>query len=80
MNLLPCLMQVRPITFSADNYKLRPLSERKKVFISENKHLPNIPAAAEIEKNGIQLGDISKCLMEKVEEASLCMLFNCRSK
>jgi hypothetical protein len=33
----------------AEDYKLKPLSEVKK-FISENKHLPNIPAAAEIEK------------------------------
>ena len=57
----------------ADNYKLRPLSEVKK-FISENKHLPNIPAAAEVEKNGIQLGDMSKRLMEKVEELTLYVI------
>jgi hypothetical protein len=57
----------------ADNYKLRPLSEVKK-FISENKHLPNIPAASEIEKNGIQLGDMSKRLMEKVEELTLYVI------
>ena len=57
----------------ADDYKLKPLSEVKK-FISENKHLPNIPAAAEIEKNGIQLGDMSKRLMEKVEELTLYII------
>jgi hypothetical protein len=57
----------------ADDYKLKPLSDVKK-FIAVNKHLPNIPAASEIEKNGIQLGDMSKRLMEKVEELTLYIL------
>jgi hypothetical protein len=57
----------------ADSYKLKPLAEVKK-FIAENKHLPNIPAACEIEKHGVQLGDISKRLMEKVEELTLYVL------
>ncbi|NOT50821.1 MAG: hypothetical protein HOP10_06055 [Chitinophagaceae bacterium] len=54
----------------ADTYKLKPLSEVKK-FIEENKHLPGIPSAAQIEKEGIQLGDMSKRLMEKIEELTL---------
>lgn len=57
----------------ADGYKLRPLAEVKK-FIDENKHLPNIPSAAQIEKEGIQLGDMSTRLMEKVEELTLYIL------
>ncbi len=55
------------------NYKLKPLAEVKK-YITENKHLPNIPAAAEVEKNGIQLGDMTKRLMEKVEELTLYII------
>lgn len=57
----------------AEDYKLKPLAEVKQ-FIAENKHLPNIPVAAEIEKNGIQLGDMSKRLMEKVEELTLYLI------
>lgn len=57
----------------ADNYKLRPLSELKH-FIRENKHLPGIPSAAVIENEGIELGDMSKRLMEKVEELTLYVL------
>ncbi len=57
----------------ANDYKLRPLVEVKK-FIEKNKHLPNIPSAAQIEKEGIQLGDMSKRLMEKVEELTLYIL------
>lgn len=55
--------------FSGD-YKLMKLADLKK-YITEKKHLPNIPAATEIEKNGVQLGDMSKRLMEKVEELTL---------
>jgi hypothetical protein len=57
----------------ADEYKLKSLAEVKK-FIAENKHLPNIPSAKEIEKNGIQLGDMSNRLMEKVEELTLYII------
>jgi hypothetical protein len=57
----------------SDNYKLKPLAEVKN-FIAVNKHLPNIPAASEIEKNGIPLGDMSKRLMEKVEELTLYII------
>jgi hypothetical protein len=57
----------------ANDYKLKTLAEVKK-FITENKHLPNIPPAAEIEKNGLQLGDMNKRLMEKVEELTLYII------
>jgi hypothetical protein len=57
----------------ANNYKLRPLSELRK-FITENKHLPGIPPAAEVEKNGIELGDMQKRMMEKIEELTLYIL------
>lgn len=55
------------------NYQLRPLGEVRK-FIEDNSHLPGIPSAAQIEKEGIQLGDMSKRLMEKVEELTLYIL------
>lgn len=56
-----------------DDYKLRSLAEVRE-FIEKNKHLPNIPPAAEIEKNGVQLGEMSKKLIEKVEELTLYVL------
>ncbi len=57
----------------SDNYKLMPLDELEK-SIQKNKHLPNIPAAAEVEKDGINLGDMNKKLMEKVEELTLYII------
>lgn len=54
----------------AKEYKLAPLSEVEK-FINENAHLPNVPSAAEVESNGIELGHIAKIQQEKIEELTL---------
>jgi hypothetical protein len=56
-----------------DTYNLLPLPQLAK-YISENKHLPGIPNAAQVEKEGISIGDMQKRLMEKIEELSLYML------
>jgi len=57
----------------ADNYILKPLPELKD-FIRQNRHLPDIPPASEIEKNGIEVGDMQKRLMKKIEELTLYIL------
>lgn len=54
-------------------YQLKPLQEVEK-FIEDNKHLPGIPSADEIEKNGLQLGDTQKKMMEKIEELTLYVI------
>ena len=56
-----------------DNYHLMPLSDLEK-SIRKNKHLPNVPSAADIEKNGINLGQMSSALLEKVEELTLYII------
>lgn len=53
-----------------DNYKLKSLAETK-VFINKNKHLPNIPSAKEVEKNGIDVADMQVKMLEKIEELTL---------
>lgn len=50
-----------------------PLEELEKQ-IQQQKHLPNIPSAAEIDKKGIELGDMSRRLLEKVEELTLYII------
>ncbi len=57
----------------ANDYKLQPLTEVEK-FIQKNKHLPNIPSAKEVEKNGIAVGDMQKRMMEKIEELTLYII------
>ena len=49
----------------SDDYKLLSLDELAK-YVSVNKHLPNIPSASEVEKNGIELGDMNAKLLEKI--------------
>lgn len=56
-----------------EKYKLPLLSDVEK-FIQQNKHLPNIPSAAEIESKGLPLGDTQKKMMEKIEELTLYMI------
>jgi len=58
--------------FAAD-YKLKTLDEVE-AFILQHKHLPNIPSAAEIEKNGLSVGDTQKRMMEKIEELTLYII------
>jgi len=55
------------------NYQLRSLPETEK-YIAENNHLPNMPAASEVEKNGIALGDMQTKMMEKIEELTLYII------
>jgi hypothetical protein len=55
------------------NYKLPLLSDLEK-FIQQNKHLPNILPAAEMEKKGLHLGDTQKRMMEKIEELTLYII------
>jgi hypothetical protein len=56
-----------------EKHQLMPLRELTQ-FIQQNKHLPNIPPAKEIESNGIQVGDMQKRMMEKIEELTLYII------
>ncbi|QKJ31798.1 hypothetical protein HQ865_19180 [Mucilaginibacter mali] len=54
-------------------YKLSALAEIK-TFVDKNHHLPEIPTAAEMAKNGIDLGDMNIRLLKKVEELTLYLI------
>ncbi|WP_343305381.1 hypothetical protein AAHN97_28085 [Chitinophaga niabensis] len=43
-------------------------------YIATHQHLPEIPSAAEIEKNGQDLGEMNKQLLKKVEELTLYII------
>ncbi|MDR2085292.1 MAG: hypothetical protein LBP67_09905 [Bacteroidales bacterium] len=55
------------------DYNLRSLPELEQ-FINENKHLPEIPSAEEVMKNGIDVGDMQGKLLLKIEELTLYIL------
>jgi hypothetical protein len=56
-----------------NKYELMSLDELQE-YISVENHLPNIPAAKEIEANGIPVGEMQKKMMEKIEELTLYIL------
>ena len=56
-----------------NDYTLMTLQETED-FIKENKHLPNVPSAAEVEANGVNLGEMNAILIQKVEELTLYIL------
>ncbi|RZJ73518.1 hypothetical protein [Flavobacterium sp.] len=56
-----------------EDYDLKPLSEVKR-FIDENGHLPNVPSAAEVKRDGIELGNMAKIQQEKIEELTLYLI------
>ncbi len=56
-----------------DDYKLPTLDEVSS-FIDENGHLPGVPSAAEVEANGVTLGQMNSKLLQKVEELTLYTL------
>ncbi len=53
-----------------ENYELRSLQDTKQ-YILENKHLPEIPSAKEMEETGIGLADMNMRLLRKIEELTL---------
>ncbi|BFP40642.1 hypothetical protein FGF1_14870 [Flavobacteriaceae bacterium GF1] len=54
-------------------YDLPSLAEVEQ-HIREKGHLINIPSATEVEENGLQLGEMNKLLLEKIEELTLYTL------
>lgn len=70
-----CVIQVTNwADFVFDNdYTLTPL-EDVATFVKTNKHLPGVPSEEEIKKDGIEMGQMNKILMQKVEELTLYII------
>ncbi|MES2703528.1 MAG: hypothetical protein V4649_12870 [Bacteroidota bacterium] len=58
--------------FAAD-YKLPPLNKVES-YIQEHKHLPEIPSAAEVAKDGIDVMEMDAKLLQKIEELTLYVI------
>jgi hypothetical protein len=57
----------------ADNYPLSKLTDVE-TFVKQNKHLPNMPSAEEMVKNGLDVATMDAKLLEKIEELTLYMI------
>lgn len=58
--------------FQSD-FRLRPLTEVEQ-YIQQYHHLPEVPSAAEVKKEGIDLGDNQATLLKKIEELTLYVI------
>lgn len=56
-----------------ETYKLPELDEVS-AFISQYKHLPGIPTTGEVERDGLDLGDMHAKLLQKIEELTLYLI------
>lgn len=56
-----------------DKYKLPTIQEVEKQIKSKG-HLKDIPSAKEVEKSGIELGEMNKLLLQKIEEMTLYII------
>ena len=55
------------------SYMLSPLSQLER-FIKINRHLPDVPPATEVAKEGIDLGNNQAVLLKKIEELTLYII------
>ena len=55
------------------DYKLPTLNEVK-AYIDKNQHLPDMPSADEVHANGLDLGEMNRLLLKKVEELTLYLI------
>lgn len=55
------------------DYELLSLPELQS-YIKENGHLPEIPSAVKVERDGFAIGDMNKRLLKKIEELTLYLL------
>jgi hypothetical protein len=57
----------------APDYKLKSLNELEN-FVKQNRHLPEIPSAAEFKEKGYNVGKMDDMLLRKVEELTLYVI------
>ena len=56
-----------------DDYNLLSLKDVEQ-FIKDNRHLPDIPSAKEVEENGVNVGKMESKLLQKIEELTLYII------
>jgi hypothetical protein len=72
IDMTGALAQIPDYVFEKD-YDLLPLSELE-TYINQNKHLPEVPSAKEMEANGLDVKEMNLLLLKKVEELTLHLI------
>jgi len=71
-NLNVEINNVADYVFESD-YNLRTLAEVEE-YILKNKHLPDLPSAAELESSGMNVAEMNNLLLQKIEELTLYII------
>jgi len=56
-----------------ESYQKQSLEEIAQ-FIKQNKHLPGVPTAKQVKQDGVELGEMNKILLKKIEELTLLLI------
>lgn len=56
-----------------EDYKLLPLQELE-TYVKMHNHLPDVPSAEEVAKEGVDVGEMNKILLQKIEELTLHLI------
>jgi len=56
-----------------NSYRLRPLSDLEQ-YINQYHHLPEVPSAEEVKKNGLDVGESQATFLKKIEELTLYVI------
>lgn len=56
-----------------ENHELMPINDVEQ-YVKQNGHLPNVPSAEEVERDGMDVGEMNRLLLEKVEELTLYII------
>ena len=67
------LRNSRPDYVFQREYHLMTLPELEN-YINQNGHLPNVPTAEQIEADGLDLGEMNRILLQKIEELTLYVI------
>jgi hypothetical protein len=65
-------VQTADFVFETD-YELRPLNEVE-TYIKNNRHLPDVPSAAQMKEDGVGVVEMNKLLLQKIEELTLYII------
>ncbi|MGD9159113.1 MAG: hypothetical protein PVG39_11950, partial [Desulfobacteraceae bacterium] len=60
--------------FVLENDYALPSLEKVESYIKENKHLPDIPSAKQVEEEGLSMAEMMKKQMQKIEELTLYVI------
>jgi hypothetical protein len=56
-----------------EDYELMSI-EALESFIKENRHLPDVPSAADVAENGVEMGATQAALLKQIEELTLRLI------